>query len=352
MRRTLRTRLMLLYALPFALTVAVLLSALLLQTRESVPANGLNPIPNTEPGQTRQLVAFSAVALCVTVLISVGLGWIIAGRYLRPLRTITATARDISASNLHRRLGPTGHGDEFTELAATLDDLFGRLEASFESQRHFVANAAHELRTPLTAERALLQVALADPDASLESMRTAAHEALALGRSSERLIDALLMLASGEQGVESRTPFDLALVAAAVVRARTDEAARRGLRLSLAAAPAPAAGDASLVESLVANLVDNALRHNTPSDGWLAIETSTVDGRARLTVSNSGPVIPASEVGRLRQPFQRLGRQRVGEGHGLGLAIVTAIAAAHHATLSLHPRDPGGLTITVTFPTP
>jgi signal transduction histidine kinase len=213
-----------------------------------------------------------------------------------------------------------------------------------------VANAAHELRTPLTAERALLQVALADPDASVESLRAAAHEALAFGRSSERLIDALLTLASGEQGIESPAPFDLAAIAATVVRSRSDEAARRGLRLSCTAASAPAVGDGSLVESLVANLVDNALRHNTPADGWLAIETSTVDGRARLTVSNSGPVIPLSEVDRLRQPFQRLGRQRVGEGHGLGLAIVTAIAAAHHATLDLRPRESGGLAVTVTFP--
>ena len=142
-------------------------------------------------------------------------GWLIAGRLLRPLRTITATARDISASNLNRRLSLDGRDDEFAELGETLDDLFGRLEASFESQRHFVANASHELRTPLTAERTLLQVALADPDATAPTLRAACEQVLALGDQQERLIEALLTLATSEGGIEQWEPFDLAAVAVA-----------------------------------------------------------------------------------------------------------------------------------------
>jgi CheY-like chemotaxis protein len=183
------------------------------------------------------------------------------------LRTITATARDISASNLHRRLGLSGRDDEFKELAETLDDLFERLQTSFESQRHFVANASHELRTPLTAERTLLQVALADPDATAETLRSTCRDVLALGEQQERLIEALLTLASGEQGIEQREPFDLAEIAGNVVLARHQEARRRDIRVDTALATAPAAGDPNLVESLVANLVDNALRQTRPEAG-------------------------------------------------------------------------------------
>ena len=243
-------------------------------------------------------------------MVSFGLGWLIAGRLLRPLRLITATAREISATNLHRRLGLGRGQDEFRELGETLDDLFGRLEASFESQRHFVANASHELRTPLTAERTVLQVALADPGAGAGALRSACEEVLALGEQQERLIDALLTLASGEQGIERPEPFDLADVAGKVIAGRRAEAERRGLRLTASLAAAPASGDPSLAGSLVANLVDNALRHNMPG-GWISVATSAAAGRATVSVRNTGPVIPPGEVGRLFQPFQRLGAERV-----------------------------------------
>jgi signal transduction histidine kinase len=285
----------------------------------------------------------------VMAVISLGLGWWVAGRALRPLRTITATARQISATNLHERLSLQGPDDEVKELGETLDELFGRLEASFESQRHFVANASHELRTPLTAERALLQVALADPDASAESLRVTCEELLTLGSQQEQLIESLLTLATGERGVEQWDPVDLDLVAQRVVEGRRQELERRRIRVDATFNAAPAAGDVSLVESLVANLVDNAIRHNV-DDGRIEISTVTVSGRATIAVRNTGPVIAADDVDRLFQPFQRLGTERVhADGHGLGLAIVRAIVDAHGATLTARARPEGGLDIEVAF---
>ncbi len=355
-RPTLRTQLTLLYAGAFFASGAALLTIPILQTKQTVPAGSPGGAGPSAPQGTdlhlHQLLTASAVGLAVMVVISLVLGWLIAGRFLRPLRTITATARDISATNLHRRLSLSGRDDEFKELAETLDDLFERLQTSFESQRHFVANASHELRTPLTAERTLLQVALADPDATAETLRSTCQDALALGEQQERLIEALLTLASSERGIERREPFDLADIAGTVVLARHQEAQRRGLHVDTALATAPAAGDPNLVASLVANLVDNALRHNA-AGGRIEIATTTTAGQASITVKNTGTVVPPGEVERLFQPFQQLGSQRIRhtDGHGLGLAIVRAIASAHGATLIPRARPEGGLDIEVSFPT-
>jgi signal transduction histidine kinase len=300
-----------------------------------------------------RVVLWSLVGLFVMAVVSLPVGWVVAGRLLRPLRVMTATAQDISATNLNRRLGLRGHRDELSELAVTLDDLFGRLEDSFESQRHFVANAAHELRTPLTAERALLQVALADPQASTASLRSACQDVLTLGEQQEHLIGALLTLASSERGIGQREPFDLAEVAGKVLLGRRQEAERRGIKITQDLLPAPVSGDPGLGESLVANLVDNALRHNVPS-GRLEVRTAVTGGRASISVSNTGPVVPPGEVGRLFQPFQQLGGERIRRagGHGLGLAIVAAITQAHGAALAPRARPDGGLDITVTWPGP
>lgn len=285
------------------------------------------------------------------VILALGSGWLLAGRMLRPLRTITTSARAISASNLHERLSLAGPADEFTELGNTLDDLFGRLEDSFEAQRRFVANASHELRTPLAAGRTVLQVALADPAADPSALRSACQEALDLGDQQERLIDALLTLATSERGIEEWQPFDLAEIAGQVILDRRNQADRAGLRVSPALSAAPATGDARLTESLVANLVDNAIRHNRPG-GEVTVGTTISDGRAVLSVSNSGRRIPPGDVERLFQPFQRLGSDRVrpAGGHGLGLAIVRAIAGAHGATVAASARPEGGLAVEVSFP--
>jgi signal transduction histidine kinase len=336
---------MLLYAVPFCVAGAILVTVPLLGTRSTVPAGGP---PTAEPPVEVQFPFVTwSLSLAALVVVSIALGRLVAGRYLRPLRTIITTARDISASNLDRRLGPTGRSDELAELAGTLDDLFARLEAAFASQRHFVANASHELRTPLTAERSLVQVALADPDASVESLRGVCRDVLTLNVAQERLIDGLLTLASGEQGVERREPFDLAGIARDALLSR----GTGDLTVETSLEPAPASGDPRLVASLVANLVDNALRYNVPG-GWVEVTTAVVAGGARIVVRNAGPVVPPAEVARLFEPFQQLAgsRLRHGDGHGLGLAIVRGIVAAHGAALVAQARPTGGLDLAVTFP--
>jgi signal transduction histidine kinase len=365
-RQALRTRLALLYGLFFVLSGAVLLAFVdlpLLTVRNTVPVPGQNP--HTSVGASsglqhdtnlHQILTYSAIALTVMAALSLLLGWLIAGRALQPLRAITTSARIISAGNLHERLGIDGPYDEFRQLGDTLDDLFGRLEAAFEAQRHFVANASHELRTPLTAERAILQVALSDPQATVVTLREACQDVLALGEQQERLIEALLALATSERGIEQRESFDLAAVVEKTIEARRPEAERQGIDIDVTLAAASASGDPRLVESLVANLIENALRHNVP-DGRMEVTTTTVAGLASLTVRNTGPAIPPDQIERLFRPFQRLGTERVGRtggpgGHGLGLAIVDAIARAHGATLSASARTGGGLAIEARFPAP
>jgi len=291
--------------------------------------------------------------LTIMALFSLVLGWLIAGRFVRPLRAIITTSRDISASNLHRRLGLRGRGDEFTELGQTLDDLFARLEASFDSQRHFIANASHELRTPLAAGRALLQVAIADPEPTVEKLLATCEELVELGDRQERLIAALLTLANSQRGLELPEPLDLADITGKAVLDRRPDAERHGISLNTALDAAPAAGDPRLVESLIANLIDNAIRHNLPG-GRVAVSTALTTAGAAITVGNTGALIPPGEVEDLFQPFRQLGTQRIrhGEGHGLGLAIVRAIAGAHGAALTATPRPQGGLDIEVIFPGP
>jgi signal transduction histidine kinase len=300
-----------------------------------------------------ELLFYSGIALAIMAVVSVALGWAVAGRVLRPMRTITAAARDISATSLHRRLALAGPNDELKELGDTFDDLLGRLDASFRAQRQFVANASHELRTPLAWQRTLAQVALADPDADAGSLRAAHERVLASGAQQERIIEALLTLSRGQAGLDRREPFDLALLARQVVLARQPEAQDRQLDLYTALAPAPATGDPRLAERLITNLVDNALRHNAPG-GYVEVVTGTRNSASVLSVINTGPVVPAAAVDRLLQPFQRLGTDRTahGDGLGLGLSIVQAIAQAHGAALAISPQPAGGLRAEVTFPRP
>ena len=216
-----------------------------------------------------------------------------------------------------------------------------------------MANASHELRTPLSAGRALLQVALTDPDATVESFRATCEELVALGSQQERLIQALLTLACSERGVERWETFDLAEVAGQVILNGQPDAERRNVRVDAALSAAPAMGDPRLAESLVVNLVDNAVRHNT-AGGHVEISTTIATGRAALSVSNTGQLISPDQMDRLFQPFQRLGSERIQNvsGYGLGLAIVRAIAGAHNATLTANARPEGGLHVVVSFPRP
>jgi signal transduction histidine kinase len=295
----------------------------------------------------RRLLLRSGAALGIMTVVSVGLGWLVAGRVLRPLRTITATTRRISASDLHQRLSMTGKPDEVKELGDTIDGLLARLEAAFDAQRQFVANASHELRTPLARQRTLLEVALGDPAPTVTDLTAVCRRVLATGEQQERLIEALLTLARSERGLDRRDPLDLMAITSAVVAARGAEARARAVRIDTDLAAADVHGDARLTERLVANLVDNAIRHNT-TDGTVEVATGTRGGMATLRVTNSGPVIPPEHLDHLFRPFARLVPDRTAhDGLGLGLPIVAAIASAHDAHLEARPRPGGGLTVTV-----
>jgi signal transduction histidine kinase len=355
-RRSLQARLALVYAAGVYLAGIVVLAAVTLplvglKSTVSVDSSAPRAVTGTGSGiGPHQFLVGSVAALAVLIPIALAAGWFVAGRFLRPLRAITATATAISAGNLHQRLNLGEPADELTELGSILDDLFARLQASFDAQRHFVANASHELRTPLAGLRTLLEVTLADPDADADALRSACQEALALGGHQERLVQALLALATSERGVTRRETLDLAQVAAGVLASRRDQARQRGIDLTEHLAPAVTAGDPRLIESLIANLIDNAIRHNHP-DGHVEITTQTAGTQATLTITNSGPVIPDDQIQRLVQPFQRLAPDRHSrrDGYGLGLAIVNAVAQAHHATLTTSARPEGGLAITVRF---
>jgi len=301
--------------------------------------------------ELNQLLTTSGIALAITTVVSIGLGWLVAGRVLWPLRTITTTAQRLSASSLHQRLALVGPDDELKELGDTFDGLLARLEASFAAQRQFVANASHELRTPLARQRAVVEVALADPERSVASLSHACRRVLAAGEQQERLIEALLTLARSQRGLGRREPVDLAAVTGDAVRSRLAEAGRRGLTVRADLSPAAAPGDARLAERLAANLLDNAVAHNT-TGGWVRVRTGSRAGHAVLSVANSGPVIAPAQLGRLFEPFQRLGADRTGghDGLGLGLSIVRAITDAHQATLRARALPAGGLDIQIRFP--
>jgi len=296
------------------------------------------------------LLTESGLALAIMALLSIGLGWLLAGRALRPLRTMNLRAREITEDNLNERLGVEGRADELGELAATFDGVLGRLERAFASQRRFVANASHELRTPITLQRALVEVALADPNASADELRRTCTRVVAAGEQQERVIEALLALARGQAGIESRIPIDLAEVASDLLSAR--EAATLALHVHADLQPAIAAGDRALLERLVANLLDNAIVHNTAHDRWIEIETCGRAGGAWLRIANGGDQIPPDEVEELFEPFRRLDGDRsgAGEGLGLGLSIVRAIASAHGATVAARALGGGGLELELGFP--
>ena len=309
------------------------------------------------------LLIGSCVALGAMTIAALGLGWLMAGRVLRPLRTITWTARNISASNLHKRLALTGPDDELKELGDTFDGLLGRLEAAFEAQRQFVANASHELRTPLARQRTLVEVALAEPEPTVAALRAVCERVLVAGEQQEWLTEALLTLARSQRGLDRWERVDLVEITEEVLLGREAEAADQNVDVSCTVADGAMAtagptamllGDARLTERLVANIVDNAVRHNVPG-GWISLRVGTEQGQAVFTAANSGPVVPPGEVSRLFAPFQRLGAAREArpgrrEGQGLGLSIVSAIAAAHGADLQARARPDGGLHIELRFP--
>ena len=379
-----RVRLTLLYAAAFFLAGAVLITLMILylahaldgQLSARIDATGTSHDPNAPqlPAEVQQqlhtrfrndrdhvlsaMLVASLISLGVVGVLATGLGWLMAGRALRPLQQITATARRVADRSLHERIALAGPDDEFKDLADTFDNMLERLDRSFDSQRRFVANASHELRTPLTLNRTLIEVTLEDP-AVPDAVRQLGATLLAINQRQEQLIDGLLTLASSEQAIAERLPVDLAEVARHVITEWHADARDATIDIRADLQPAPVTGDPVLLERLTYNLVDNAIRYNVADHGTVTITTGTADGQARLTVTNTGPVVASYDIPGLFQPFRRLPTtdRRTGttttsinRGAGLGLSIVAAITTAHGGTVRASPHDGGGLTVQARLP--
>ncbi|MFD9189229.1 sensor histidine kinase [Streptomyces phaeochromogenes] len=293
----------------------------------------------------RQMVLWSAVGLLVMAVLAGLLGRWLAGRALGPVAAMTDTTRRISEQNLHQRLALTGPDDELQRLADTFDTMLDRLEKSFESQRRFVANASHELRTPLAVQRTSLEVGLADP--LPEGLADVREDLLTANREAERLINALLLLARSDRGLDETEPVDLSAAARLVAAELAPQAKSEQVDVEVSAdRQLTVPGDPVLVRHLLTNLVRNAIQYNHPGGRVRVL----IDGRT-LTVTNTGPPVPADRVPDLFEPFRRLAQDRVGTtGHGLGLAIVRSIAEAHGTEATAEPGPAGGLVVTVRFP--
>jgi signal transduction histidine kinase len=307
----------------------------------------------------RTMLIASLAALGAVGVVAGGSGWLLAGRALHPLAQITGTARRVADRSLHERIALDGPQDEIKDLADTFDSMLERLDRSFDSQQRFVANASHELRTPLAINRTLIEVALDDPDADA-SLRHLGDTLLAVNRRHERLIDGLLTLASSEQRIADPAVVDLADIAHHAVDESRGVADNGGIELHADLRPAPVTGDPILLERLVQNLLDNAIRYNLPEHGEVTITTDTSDRNVRLTIANTGPPVPAYEVPNLVEPFRRLPATdrladpttsaSAGRGAGLGLSIVAAVARAHRGNLHVTASDGGGLNVQVLLP--
>lgn len=370
-RLTIRARLTLLYTALFTAAGAVLLGVTYVLVERQLPGGPVfgvaiqGELPSVEADQIRQVVTKQVgelrsntlttlltqggLALLIILAAAAAIAWLIAGRALQPLQRITDTAARIAhdGRGLHERIALDGPQDEVKRLADTFDQMLTRLDQSFDGQRRFVANASHELRTPLALNRALVELAITRPDASADA-RHLGDALLRVNERHERLIDGLLLLADSETELTERSPVDLADVASHVL----DTLPANGVRITRLLGSAPCTGDPVLLERLVHNLTENAIKHNV-APGWLRIETSTVDGHAQLVVSNSGPVVPKYELETIFLPFRRLGAERTGpasnRGLGLGLSIVRAIAAAHGGRVSAASRPGGGLVVTASL---
>ena len=297
-----------------------------------------------------ELEVYSWLGLALLTAVSAGLGWLVAGRVLRPVHDITAAAQRASERHLGERLNLRGPDDELKELADTFDAMLDRLDLAFAAQRQFVANASHELRTPLTSMRTAIDVALAKPNRTTEQLDSMAEKVRRSIDRAERVIDALLTLAVSNQGLETVEPLDLATAAEDALDGVRDVARNAELTVESDLSPACVEGSRVLLDRLVGNLIHNAVVHNVP-EGWLRLRTGTTDGRAYLEVSNSGPMVDPELVPHLFEPFRRADvRTGSGGGVGLGLSIVEAVAEAHHGLVEATAPADGGLVVTLTVP--
>jgi signal transduction histidine kinase len=324
--------------------------SLLAQCKRVFAATGVGPL-DQRASELDALRTASVIGVGVLALASVGLGWLVSGRALRPVRSITEAARQASELRLGQRLALSGPDDELKQLADTFDVMLDRLDAAFTSQKRFVANAAHELRTPLTAMRTAIEVTLSKPTRTPDQLEAMAAEVKRSVERAESTVEALLTLATSEAGPAAHEAIDLAT---AVEDALDDTHAaidQRQIKVDAALDPAPARGDRVLLERMIANLVENAVRHNNPG-GWIGIRTAEQADGAVFEIANTGPAVTAEEIPTLFEPFARA-NQRLNshDGVGLGLSIASAIARAHNATITARPRAGGGLEMSVTLPT-
>ena len=290
----------------------------------------------------------------MVVVAGAALGYLVAARALRPVAQITATARRLSTETLASRIELTGPRDELWELAATFDDMLARLDRAFDSQRRFVANASHELRTPLAVMRTEVDVALADPDADTGELRAMGERVRAATERADHLVDSLLLLARTEAQARSDLDVgeesDLAGIVPAALAALSAEIRAGQLGVETELRPALTIGDPRLLERMVGNLVENAVRHNI-AGGWLRVQTLTGPDGAELCVDNSGPAVGQPAAEELFDPFRRGDAARAsGRGAGLGLSIVSAVVAAHHGSVRAQPREGGGMRVEVRLP--
>ena len=298
----------------------------------------------------RNLIGRSLLALAGVGIMALVLGYFVADRALSPLQRVTQAARRLSEGTLHERIALQGPNDEIKELADTFDAMLDRLGQAFDAQRRFVGNASHELRTPLAINRTLLEVALTDPEASSD-LKAVGRTLLANNARHERLIEGLLLLARTERELTVRTPVDLAEVAGTVLDSLKHRDDLPQVTIHRELTPGYTLGDPVLLEHLVANLVDNAIKHNE-DDGEVWVRTGLLDGFAAHQVENTGPTVPAYEVERLFEPFRRLNTDRIesAKGAGLGLSIVRSVVHAHRGSVYATPRPGGGLIVTVRLP--
>jgi signal transduction histidine kinase len=318
--------------------------------KQQIDAAQTRPRSDFERRTLLPLVVRGVVALCVLTAVAMWVGLLAARRIVRPVKEITATARRIADRSLHERIGLTGPQDELRELADTVDGMLSRLDAAFEGQRRFVGNASHELKTPLAINRTLVEVAMNRPDAPAQ-MRQLGEILLEVNARQERLIDGLLTLARSEHAIVDPVPVDLGIVASGVVEAARPEADRLGVTATTCITPVTVEGDPVLLERMVQNLVQNAIRHNT-AQGWVRVSIGQAGAEVQLIVLNTGPVIPQAGLPRLFEPFRRFtDRVGSGAGTGLGLSIVRSVTQAHGGTVEAMPRDGGGLEVRVSLPT-
>jgi signal transduction histidine kinase len=301
----------------------------------------------------KQLLIMSGIALAIMAVVSLMFGWLVAGRFLEPMRAITATARDISATSLHERLNLQGPDDDLKELADTFDDLLGRLERSFQFERRFVANASHELRTPLATMRVWLDVAMAKPGPlPPETVSLAGRIRRELDHI-DALLESFLTLARTQQGpAADQAALSLSGITSAAIERRAGAISQMALTIDDEQCPqAVVTGSQTLLTRMIENVIDNAVRHNEPG-GWIRVSTEAGGSLASVVVENGGTVLTEEDAGQLTQPFRRSGAERTGSdtSTGLGLSIVKSIAEVHGGRLDLHARPGGGLKVIITLP--